>query len=266
MTSPKQAASAAQQSNVLETIARIGYVVLGIVHAVIGGIAISVATGGGGEADQGGAMEQIRSAPLGVLLLWVIALGLTALAIWQIAEAILERNPDTKKKWGYRAKYIGTAVIYFAIAWTAFTYAIGGSSDSSQASQSFSAQLMATPGGAFLIGFVGLVVLAIGVAFVIRGFTRAFEKRLNVPAGKTGRGIVTFGVVGYIAKGIAVAVTGILFIVAAFTNDPATAGGLDAALHSLVALPMGPVILWIIGAGLIIYGIFCFFRARYAKM
>ena len=47
-------------------------------------------------------MEQIREAPMGVLLLWVIALGLFALAIWQIAEAFLERNPDTKKKWGYR--------------------------------------------------------------------------------------------------------------------------------------------------------------------
>jgi len=266
MTSPKQAASAAQQSNVLETIARIGYVVLGIVHAVIGGIAISVATGGGGEADQGGAMEQIRNAPLGVLLLWVIALGLTALAIWQITEAIVERNPDTKKKWGYRAKYIGTAIVYFAIAWTAFTYAMGGNSDSSGQTQTFSAQLMATPGGVFLIGFIGLVVAAIGVAFIIRGFTKAFEKRLNIPAGNTGRGIVMFGMVGYVAKGIAVAITGILFIVAAFTHDPATAGGLDAALHALAALPMGTVILWIIGAGLIIYGIFCFFRARYAKM
>ena len=150
MANPKQAAAAAQSSPALETIARIGYVVLGIVHAVIGGIAISVATGGGGEADQGGAMEQIRSAPAGVLLLWIIALGLAALAFWQIGEAILERNPDSKKKWGYRAKYIGTAVIYFAIAWTALTYAIGGSSDSSGQSQSISAQLMATPGGSFL--------------------------------------------------------------------------------------------------------------------
>ena len=266
MANPKQAAAAAQSSPALETVARIGYIVLGIVHAVIGGIAISVATGGGGEADQGGAMEQIRSAPAGVVLLWVIALGLAALAIWQIGEAILERNPDTKKKWGYRAKYIGTALAYFAIAGTALTYAIGGNSDSSTQSQTFSAQLMASPGGVFLIGFIGLVVAAIGVAFVIRGFTRAFEKRLNIPAGKTGSGIVTFGIVGYVAKGIAVAITGILFIVAAFTHDPATAGGLDAALHSLAALPMGTVILWIVGAGLIIYGIFCLFRARYARM
>ncbi|MGZ8804317.1 MAG: DUF1206 domain-containing protein, partial [Microbacterium sp.] len=74
------------------------------------------------------------------------------------------------------------------------------------------------------------------------------------------------GVVGYIAKGIAIGVAGVLFIVAAITSDPDAAGGLDDALKALLALPFGPVILWIVGAGLIIYGLFCFARARYAKM
>src|SRR6478735_7768667 len=60
MTTAKSAARAATDSPVFRTIARIGYVVLGIVHIVIGAIAVSVATGGAGEADQGGAMEKIR--------------------------------------------------------------------------------------------------------------------------------------------------------------------------------------------------------------
>jgi hypothetical protein len=82
----------------------------------------------------------------------------------------------------------------------------------------------------------------------------------------TRKGILTFGTVGYIAKGIAVAIVGVLFVVAAVTADPEAAGGLDAALKSLVALPFGVFILWLVGAGLIVYGIFCFARARYAKM
>ena len=266
MTTPKAAARAAEDSTVFRTLARIGYIVLGVVHIVLGVIAISIVTGGGGEADQGGAMEQIRQTPAGVLLLWIIALGLLALAIWQIAEAFLERNPDTKKKWGYRIKFIGTAVAYIAIAWTALVYALGGQSDSSQSSQTFSAQLLATPAGVVALALIGLVIGAIGVAFIVRGLTRGFEKHLALPAGAAAKGIVTFGVVGYVAKGIAIAVTGVLFVVAALTHDPAKAGGLDAALHSLAALPYGPVILWIVGAGLVIYGLFCFARARYAKM
>ncbi|MFC8681728.1 DUF1206 domain-containing protein [Microbacterium ureisolvens] len=266
MTTAKSAARAAQESPVFRTIARIGYVVLGVLHIVIGAIAITVAMGGSGKADQGGAMETIRDTPAGVLLLWAIAIGLVALAAWQIAEAFLEREADSKKKWGHRIKYIGTALVYIAIAITAIVYALGGSSDSSQSTQTFSAQLMSTPGGLILLVLVGLIVLGIGIAFIVRGFTRAFEKHLDLPAGVARKGIVTFGIVGYVAKGIAVGVTGVLFVVAALTHDAEAAGGLDAALHTLAELPFGAVILWVVAAGLIIYGLFCLARARYARM
>lgn len=267
MTSPvKSAAAAAQRSTAFRTVARIGYVVLGILHIVIGVIAISFSTGGSGEADQSGAMEQIAKAPMGVLLLWAIAVGLAALAIWQIAEAFLERDPDAKKRWGYRLKYLGTALIYLGIAFTALVYALGGRSDSAQSTKSLSAQLMATPAGVVALVLLGLLVGGIGVAFIVRGFTRAFEKHLDLPPDPVGKGIVTFGLVGYVAKGIAIAVTGVLFVVAAVTHDAETAGGLDSAVRTLAALPFGPLILWIVGVGLILYGLFCFARARYARM
>ncbi|SBS73290.1 DUF1206 domain-containing protein [uncultured Microbacterium sp.] len=266
MTTPKNAARAAKDSSVFRGLARVGYVVLGILHVVIGGIAISIATGGGGDADQGGAMTQIRSTPAGVVLLWVIALGLFALAAWQIAEAFLERDPDTKKKWGHRAKFIGTAVAYIAIAATALVFALGGRSESSDSSQTFSARLLAAPGGVFLLVVVGLGVAAIGIAFIVRGITRAFEKHLDLPSGAARRGIVGFGVAGYVAKGVAVAATGVLFVVAAVTHDPETAGGLDAGLRALAGLPFGAVVLWVVGAGLVLYGLFCVARARYNRM
>jgi hypothetical protein len=265
-SAPRAAARAAQDSTVFRELARIGYVVLGVIHLLIGLIAISIAQGGGGQADQGGAVEQIRQTPAGVLLLWGVVLGLAALAVWQIAEAVVEQNPDRKKAWAHRIKFIGTAVAYLAIAGTALAAALGARSDSSGSSQSLSAQLLAAPAGVALLVLVGVVVAAIGAAFVVRGITRAFTKHLSLPAGPLGSGIVAFGVAGYIAKGIAVGVAGILFIVAALTHDPETAGGLDAALRTLATLPFGPVILWAVGAGLALYGLFCFARARFARM
>jgi len=265
-SAPRGAARKAQDSSAFRVLARAGYVVLGVIHLLIGAIAISIAQGGGGQADQSGAIEQIRQNPAGTALLWVIVAGLAALAIWQIAEALVERDPDTKKAWAHRVKFLGTAVAYIAIAVTALTAALGGQSSSSQSSQSFTAQLLATPAGVALLVLVGLVVLAIGVAFVVRGAKREFEKHLSLPGGTVGKATVAFGVVGYIAKGIAVAVAGILFVVAAFTHDPQAAGGLDAALHSLAGLPFGPLILWVVGAGLVLYGLFCFARARFARM
>ncbi|KDA04926.1 membrane protein [Microbacterium sp. CH12i] len=266
-TSAASTARAAQGSDAFRVLARVGYIVLGILHVLIGAIAISITTGGGGgDADQGGAMQQIQKSSAGVVLLWIIVVGLFALAIWQIAEAVTERDPDTKKKWGYRIKFIGTAFAYLAIAGTALTYALGGQSQSSQSSQSLSAQLLAVPAGVALLVLLGLIVVAIGIAFIVRGITKAFKKNLNLPTGATRSGIVTFGVAGYIAKGIAVAVAGVLFVVAALTHNPEAAGGLDSALRTLAGLPFGTVILWTVGAGLILYGLFCFARARYARM
>jgi len=81
-----------------------------------------------------------------------------------------------------------------------------------------------------------------------------------------GGAVVVLGVVGYIAKGIALAVTGAVFVIAGLTIDPSKATGLDGALKSLVALPYGPAILFLVGAGLIAYGLYCFARARLARL
>ncbi|MRX42737.1 DUF1206 domain-containing protein [Agromyces kandeliae] len=264
--SGKAAASAAQNSRAFRIAARVGYVVLGIVHVVIGAIAISVAQGAGGEADQSGAMQQVAGLPFGLLLLWLIALGLFALAIWQVTEAFLERDPDTKKKWGHRIKYVGTAVAYVSIGATSLVYALGGRSDSDQSSQTLTAQLLAAPGGVVLLVVVGLVIVGIGIAFVYRGATQRFAKHLSMPADPVRKGVLTLGTVGYVAKGIAVGVVGVLWLVASLTQDAEKAGGLDAALKSLADLPFGTILLWLVGAGLIVYGAYCFARARYARM
>ncbi|WP_150953320.1 DUF1206 domain-containing protein [Microbacterium testaceum] len=267
MTSASIAADKAQDSTAFRAAARVGYVVLGLLHLLIGVIAVSIATGSGGDsADQSGALQQVAEAPAGMVLLWVIIVGLIALAVWQIADAVAERDPDEKKRWAHRAKYVGTAVAYGAIAVTAFTIVRGGHSDSSESSRTLSAQLLALPGGIVLLVVVGLAVAVIGVAFVVRGITKAFMRNISSPGGTTGRGIRTFGMIGYIAKGIAVGVAGVLFIVAAFAHDPSAAGGIDSALRSLARLPFGQIVLWLVGAGLVVYGLFCFARARYARM
>jgi len=78
--------------------------------------------------------------------------------------------------------------------------------------------------------------------------------------------VVTLGVVGYVAKGIALFAVGVLFVVAAFTFDPEKASGLDGALKSLADLPFGIVILVAVGIGLIAYGLFLVARSRLARL
>ena len=266
MSTAKQAARTAKRSTTFRRVARAGYVVLGIVHIVIGCVAVSIATGSRGDADQDGAMEQIRQTPVGGLLLAIIGAGLAALAVWQIASAFLLVRPEETKKWALRLKTAGIAVAYLAVAIMAFVYAVGGRADSETASQTLSARIMEAPGGVFLLVVIGLAVVGVGVGFVVGGFAAGFVKTMDLPRGTPGVGIRLLGSIGFLAKGLAVGGTGALFVAAALTDDPQKAAGLDAALHDLLLLPWGRVALWGVAVGLVVYGLFCVARARYARM
>jgi hypothetical protein len=259
------AASRLQDSRALTTAARIGFAMNGLLHVVIGVIALGVAFGGGGEADQGGALGQFASHPAGVFLLWLIVVGLWGLGLFQLLEAALVRGTD-KDAWADRAKEGGKGVAYLAVGVTAFTFARGSSSDSSGQTQTLSARLLAAPGGVVLLVVVALAIVAVGAYFVVKGVKQKFREDLTLPGGAAGRGTVALGVTGYVAKGIALGVVGVLFAVAAVTSDPSEATGLDGALKALAALPFGVVVLTAVALGLMAYGAYCVVRARRARL
>jgi len=258
-------ASRLQDSRALRTLARVGFAMNGLLHVLIGGIALGVAAGGGGEADQGGALGQLASRPGGAVVLWVVVVGLWALGLFQLLEAALVRGAD-KEAWTDRAKEGGKGVAYLAVGVTAFTFARGGSSDSSDQTQSLSSRLIATPGGVVLLVVLALAVVAIGVYFVVKGLRQEFREDLVLPPGTAGRVSVALGIVGYVAKGVAIAVVGVLFAVAAITADPEEASGLDGALKALAGLPAGVVVLSVVAIGLIAFGLYSFVRARRAQL
>lgn len=251
----------AANSRPVELGARVGHAVNGLVHMLIGGLAITVALGTAGEADQSGALSALSDTPFGALLLWVVVIGLGALGLWQLLQTALVRESDRKRRWGRRLKEAGKAVAYLALAATALRFATGGSADSEQQSQDFSAGILAQPFGVVLLLLVGVLVVGIGVYFVVKGVRRKFLEDLDSPSGTTGQAVEVVGVVGYVAKGIALVVVGILFAVAAFTADPDRATGLDGALKALAELPFGVAVLIAIGIGFLAYGVYCVVRA-----
>ena len=262
----KDAARSAKDSTTLKVLARLGFVVNGVLHLLIGLIAIGVAVGNGGEADQSGALQQLSGAPGGVFLLWFVVLGFVALGAWQVVTAVLPPRDRNTKRAVHVVKELGKGIVYLALAGTALTFALGGSSSSSQSNQQFSAKILAAPGGVFLILLIGVVIVGIGGYFVYKGITAKFTEDIVPPAGTLGKVTLIVGRVGYIAKGIALAIVGVLFGVAAVTHDASKATGLDGALKSLVQLPFGVVVLVAAGIGLIFYAVYLFFRARYAKL
>ncbi|HEY8590146.1 MAG TPA: DUF1206 domain-containing protein [Naasia sp.] len=267
MSKTSASAGRLQQSKAFQTLARVGYAMNGVLHILIGVLAITVAIGAGGaEADQGGALGALAQTPGGAVLLWVVVVGLAALGLWQVVQTVTARGKDGKEIWGHRAKEAGKAVAYLAVAATAYGYAQGGGSNSEQGVEGATASLLASPLGVAAVLLLAAIALGVGGYFVYKGATEKFREDLAVPSGSAGTGTVLLGKVGYIAKGIAILIVGILFAVAAFTHDPSQAGGLDGALKALASLPFGAVLLVLVGLGFIAYGIYCMVRAARARL
>ncbi|MCT9622163.1 DUF1206 domain-containing protein [Curtobacterium sp. C2H10] len=252
-----------------ELTARAGFVGSGIVHLLIGYLAILLGVGNassGSETDQSGALQQLAAVPGGVVLLWVMAVGCAALTIRLVLEAVVGGRTDSARAWGNRLKNVGKAVVYGLIAYSAASYAVGAGTSSSGSSRSAAAKALATPGGVFLLLLVAAVAVAIGVGLVVIGCRRSFWKQLVRPRQPLERVVTVLGVVGYVLKGIAVVVVGVLIAVAGFRSDPDQATGLDGAFDALRSMPGGAVVLVAVGIGFVAFGIYSFFRARYARL
>lgn len=246
----------------LEKLARVGFAASGLIHLMIGWIALRVALGSGGEADQGGALQAVRDAPAGAVILWVCVLGFAALAVFQLLDGILGGGEA-----GDRIKAVGKGVLYAALALTTLTFARGGSKDSSESSTDLTATLMSAPMGRVLVGLVALAVIGVGGYHVYKGATKKFLEDLTTTGGGSlGTGVTVAGMVGYIAKGVALIVVGGLFGLAAWQADPDEAQGMDGALKTLAGQPFGTVLLLVVAVGLALYGVYSFARARYARM
>lgn len=269
--SAKQLARDAESNSVFEVLARAGYVANGVIHAIIGVIVLVIASGGDGEGDQAGALKAVAGAPAGFVLLWLVAVGLWALAVWHAGEGLLAHDwtGDTKgaaRKWGRRVAEWGQAAVFAALGAIAAAVALGARPDGEQAAEAGSQVLLRIWGGSIVLFLIGLGIGIGGISFIVMGVLRSFRKRIEVPDGALGRAVTVLGIVGFVAKGIALTVVGVLLVIAALGTDAETAGGLDGAVDALLDLFLGPALAWVVGLGLIAYAVFTVARARLARM
>lgn len=248
--------------------ARAGFAVSGVLHLLLGYIVLRLALGTGGNADQSGALATLADQTGGQVMLWIAAVGLFALGLWRLAEAVLGSKPsersgnDDSPAWK-RAKSVGLAVANIAIALSAMRFAMGSGQSSGRQNSGISAQLMQSGWGKAVLVAVGLGVLGVGGYHVYKGVSRKFYKDLRVSGGT---GITAVGVAGYVAKGLVLAGAGILVIVATLQADPAKASGLDAAVKTLGEAPYGKFLLILAALGIAAFGLYSFVRSRYGRL
>lgn len=262
----EQIGERAHGSTWLDHAVRAGLVAYGVVHLMIGWLALQLAFGEReGKTSSTGALQELAEQPFGAVLVWLIAFGMVLLVAWRLLEAFAgHRDEDDGDRWKEQGASVAKAVVYAALAISAMQVATGSGGGSGGAT-SLTAEVMSWPGGQLLVGAVGLGIIGYGAHHLWRAWTDGFRDQLDAEgrSGDTGTAYLWFGRVGYAAKGLAIGLVGVLFVYAALTHEASRTGGLDQALREVLDQPFGPFMLGVIGIGIGCYGLFSFARARH---
>ena len=261
-----EAAEDVVRSPAVRALGRVGLTAYGAVHLLVAALAVQVAFGDRERADKKGALQAIAATGPGLVLLWVIAVGLVALVVWQLAEAVWgHRRVPTGQRVLRTAVNLAEAALFGVLAWSAASIAAKGGAPSSQ--PSFATVVFTLPGGHVLVGLAGVVVVVGSGYAVYRGVTHAFLRELDLRGAGLNRSqlVTRVGQVGWVALGVAYGIPGVLLVLAAVRFDPAQPTGLDGGLQAVADEPYGPVLLVALALGLVAFGVHCFFDARYRK-
>ncbi|WP_433289278.1 DUF1206 domain-containing protein [Pseudonocardia sp. CA-142604] len=267
--STSRSARQAANSRAVKIGARLGIGAYGVTHILIAVLALQVAFGNRGErADQTGAFQDLAQQPFGRVLLWVVVIGFVAVVLWRLEQAIwgFTYESDRTKKLRNRVTSAGNAVVFAVLAALAAMTA-AGSGGGGGGGQGATAGVLGLPGGQLIVGAVGIGIVVVGAVKIVEGGQKKFLEDMSLPASTAQRATVErTGQVGSVAKGITIALIGVLVVIAAVRFRPEEASGLDVALKTLAAQPFGPYLLAVIAIGLAAYGVFCFFDARYHRV
>jgi hypothetical protein len=257
---------------VLTHVARVGLIAYGAMHLLIGWLAARLAWGArGADADQTGALQTVADGPGGAVLLWTIGLGMLALALWQGGEVLLWWHGLLDREHRRRtalvcSRCLAKALVYAVLGITALLFAVGLEYEADERLRELTDDVLGIPGGALLVGAVAVGVVAVGLYTLFRGLTGGFMKDIDLPAApdRWEPLIEGIGRVGYVAKGIAFGLVGVLLWRAATSADVSTATGLEGAMTAIAGVAAaGPWLLSGIAAGFAAFGVYALARARY---
>jgi Domain of Unknown Function (DUF1206) len=268
-TRASSTARRASDSPAARALARAGLAARGVLYILIGWIAILVALGQSSQqADQQGALQLLAGQPYGLVSLWLMGIGFAGYALWRLSEAAFGVTGEGNGA-GPRLKSLVRAVVYGFFAYLTFKIITGtGGGSQTAKQQDLTATVMHHPGGQWLVGIVGLIIVIAGLVLVAEGVRRKFLKylRLSQMSPRTRRIVERLGMIGTAARGAVFAVAGILVIDAAITYQPAKAGGIDKALLTLRNQPFGEFLLILAALGLVIFGVYGLCEARWRKV
>ncbi|HJQ42723.1 MAG TPA: DUF1206 domain-containing protein [Jatrophihabitantaceae bacterium] len=259
-----------RQRSAMSALASWGLATRATNYVLVGVLVLTLARHGHAkETDQHGALEETTRHTGGTALVWVIAFGLFAYAAWRYYEAAFGvRAKSNGSDAGPRLLSLFRGVVYTVLGASAVQVATkSGESNQSGRQQQWSAQIMAHPGGRWVIGAIGVGLICFGIVQIGKGVRRSFEKKFELERmGPGSRRVVRLlGTVGCPGRGVVFLLVGVFVTVAAVQYDPKKAGGLDRVLRELRDTTAGPWLLAAVGVGLIVFGLYGYCEAVWRR-
>ncbi|GAA2594170.1 MULTISPECIES: DUF1206 domain-containing protein [Streptomyces] len=261
----------AANGSAAEGAARAGLTARGVIYLLVGILALQIAFGTGNrQADRGGALAELSDRPFGAVLLWALGAGLAGMALWRLSEALFGVTGKDGRTARKRLPAAARCVFYAFVAYSvlAFAAGAGGSGSSDRQSRDVTARVMGMPAGQWLVGVAGAAIVVAGVVICVQAVRRTYHKKMKLGGlGRRARRLVDVtGVGGGAARGIVFAVVGAFAVRAAVDYEPDRAKGLDDTLRSFAGTPLGPWLLALVAAGLVLFGVFSFALARWRRV
>ena len=264
----RRSARRASHSGAARFLARAGLTARGVIYLLVGWVALLAALGlSSREVDQQGALQMLAGTPLGLVSLWLLAIGFAAYALWRLSEAAFGVTGDQPGA-GPRLKSLARAVIYGFFSYLTFTVIAGTAGSQAGRQQDITATFLHHPAGRWVVGLAGIAVVVCGLALVAEGARQKFMRFLRTQqmSARTRRVVKLLGMTGTIARGLVFALAGVLVVVAAITRKASESGGIDKALLTLRDQPFGEVLMLAAALGLLVFGLYGLCEARWRKV
>lgn len=262
-------------SKLHENIARAGYSAKTVMYSMLGIFILSLVinTLNREKASQSHVFSTLKEQPFGQVILGLLIVGLACYALWRWLQVFYNRRESDEYRFLFYINqifFVVSGLFYFGAAYLgAKTLLSIGSKKSGQSSgEQTSEYLLQYEWGIIVVAAIGVCVLIFACVQFKHAVTADFMDKFSLTAlsGHVKASILCSGRVGYAARGIVYILVGSFFVISAVNSNPSQAGGLRQALSTLMEQPFGPYLIMGVGAGFLLFGIYCGLEARYRNI
>jgi uncharacterized protein DUF1206 len=256
----------------LHFLARFGSFCVGTVYVLIGIWALlALLRWAEPAADEARILNRFMSFPMGNVLIAGLAAGIFGYAVWAVYEAV--RDPyDFGSRWVgvlERAGLAMGALVYGSLAFTALMALRGHGGHGEESQRLLAARILEWPAGQWLIGAMGLALVASGLFQIKYVSEGGHRRRLRMdsapPFLRTAAHVLAWS--GFIARCVILLVLGGFLLKSAWSSDPGAIGDTDTAFDflGLGGGTLGDSVFTLIALGTIGYGVFLYINSVFFR-